>query len=368
MSETFFMFGRFLAQTQSSGLGEFLQQISGLLIGTCVAGAIWVVLMLLVMQRARERRRRERLGLEPLPGFWVTLARRARALLAPNADTTAAQNPDELPAPELDALTGGLPEPALDDLLGGDAPEPPAEPTPGPPPARPEPVRAVPAEPPVAHVVDAPQAAETAEERMSVPPVKEAPMPTDPPNSQDVVEVLRVFRDISDGTLIVEISGQRFTSLAELRTAALERRFLRVLEEMQHFSASPRLTSRPAAPPTTTETPETTEPNAPDDEDLPSLALGSMFRQMRRAAMGQAPQPNEPPPQLSIADEIEALLQEKLTALPAFHERAIHVTASPSGGVRIQVDERFYEGVDEIEEKDVRLLLQEVVSEWQQRL
>ncbi len=334
---TFWTFGRFVAQIQSSGLSEFLRQISGLLIGTCVAGALWVVLMLLVVQRAKERRRRERLGLEPLPGFWVGLARRARALLAP---TENAADEEEHTSPE------ALPQPDVDALLGPDAPELPPQPEPEPAPA------------PITNT-NAPPAA--THQNTPTPSTEEPPMPTDPVRPQDTVEVLRVFRDISDGTLIVEISGQRFTSLAELRTAALERRFLRVLEEMQRFSKPPR-----QAPPSPA--PTTPPPLSEADDELPSLALGSMFRQMRRAAMGQTPPPTEPPPQLSIADEIEALLQEKLTALPAFQKRTIHVTASPSGGVLIQVDERFYEGVDEIEEDDVRLLLESVVAEWQKRL
>ena len=362
MSGTFFMLGRFLAQTQSSGLREFLQQISGLLITTCVAGAIWVVLLLLVVQRARERRRRERLGLEPLPGFWVGVARRARALLAPAEGKGTAPSPDaeELPAPDLDALTGGLPEPELDALVGEEAPTPVV--------TEPEPAHTVPSTPPAERQTAlSEEALEPSEEIPPHPFTEEAPMPTEPPNPQDTVEVLRLFRDISDGTLIVEISGRRFTSLAELRSAALERRFLRVLEEMQRFSEPPRLVPR-AALSSADEVEGTPADGFAEDDELPSLALGSMFRQMRRAAMGQAPPPSEPPPALSIAEEIEALLQEKLTTLPAFRERTIHVTSAPAGGVLIQVDERFYEGVDEIQEEDVRLLLQEVVAEWQKRL
>jgi len=367
MSGTFFTLGRFLAQTQSSGLGEFLRQISGLLIGTCVAGTIWVVLMVLVMQRAKERRRRERLGLEPLPGFWVTLLARVRALFTSDGVKAAFPTSNTPPAPKLNALTGGLPEPDLGALLGDDTPKPAAKPIPSPPVVRPEPAHTVPTEPPAAHAVDVPETT-AAEETAPVPsPAEETPMPNEPLNPQDAVEVLRLFRDISDGTLIVEIGGQRFTSLAELRAEALERRFLRVLEEMQRFSEPPRLTPRPATP-SVEALAGTPVSDAENADEIPSLALGSMFRQMKRAAMGQKPQPLEPTPELSIADDIEALLQAKLATLPAFHERAIHVTPAPSGGVRIQVDERFYEGVGEIEDEDVRLLLQAIVSEWQQRL
>jgi hypothetical protein len=188
---------------------------------------------------------------------------------------------------------------------------------------------------------------------------------------RDSVEVLRVWRDLSDGMLIVEIDGKQFRSLNDLRSAELERRFLNVVRDLNALSTpgyradlppsaiDPAPQNAPAAPP-----PAAKEAGA--DAMSPSLSPGSMFRQMRRVAMGQKPEPVEIKPTLSIAEQIEELLQARLAELPAHLDRAIHVRPSLHGGVQIEVDGRYYEGIGEVEDDEVRNLLIDIVREWEQ--
>jgi hypothetical protein len=68
---------------------------------------------------------------------------------------------------------------------------------------------------------------------------------------------------------------------------------------------------------------------------------------------------------LSIPDQIEALLQKRLVDHPEFAEREIHVRPSPHGGVRIEVDGEFFDGVGEVADDQVRALIQDVVREWE---
>ncbi len=91
-----------------------------------------------------------------------------------------------------------------------------------------------------------------------------------------------------------------------------------------------------------------------------------MLRQMRRVAMGQTPEPIEARPVLSIAEQIEALLQERLVDHPDFSQRAIHVSPSLHGGVKIEVDGKSYEGVGDVEDEAVRNFLIDIVREWEQ--
>ncbi len=92
---------------------------------------------------------------------------------------------------------------------------------------------------------------------------------------------------------------------------------------------------------------------------------GTMFRQMGRAAMGQSPQAADEKPSLTIADQIEALLQARLVNLPSYSRRTIHVRPSVSGGVKIEVDGQYYDGVGDVTDPDVRELLMDVVREWE---
>jgi hypothetical protein len=90
-----------------------------------------------------------------------------------------------------------------------------------------------------------------------------------------------------------------------------------------------------------------------------------MFRQMTRVAMGQNPTTPEASAPLTIADQIEDLLQARLADLPSFQGRTIHVRPSIEGGVRIEIDDKFYDGIGDVDDPAVRELLGDVVREWE---
>jgi hypothetical protein len=76
----------------------------------------------------------------------------------------------------------------------------------------------------------------------------------------------------------------------------------------------------------------------------------------------------EPPAgMISVADEIEELLQYRLALNPDLARRSIHVRPSFGGGVRIVVDDTSYESVEEVPEPDVREFIQATIREWNAR-
>jgi len=334
----------------SSGTMDFLSQISSLLIVTCAAGIIWVVLMAFVMSRARERKRRAQQGLPPLPGAHTVAYQKMKTWLNPppqsappfSPPTAAPASPP--PAPDLSLLMGDLPpaQPPLGEMFPEPVPDEASY-------ASATPSRQEHAIPMIDSV--------PIEESMSVPSVDEP---------QDAVELLRVWRDLADGGLIMEIGGRRFRSVRELRSADLERRFQSVVRDLVAL-AQVQPTREESKPPATTAPGRATIQPAPETEAPPSLSPGSMFRQMTRAAMGQAPTPREEKPLLSIADQIEDLLQARLVDLPEFRQRVIHVRPSMQGGVRIEVDGEFYDGVGDVQDPAVRDLLMDVVREWESK-
>lgn len=340
--------------SDSSGISDFISQVGGLLGLTCVAGIIWLIMLGLIMQRANERRRREKEGLPPLPGFHVVVwqrikqalgseppaprpepdysSRLAKASTPKKGTPTKATLPPGLSAPDLSLLTSDL-----------SVPEPVRQ---RPQPVAPEPVQVFPVEEPI----PAPEP----DPVNYAPP--EALVPAEEP--RDSVELLRVWRDLSTGSLVVEIGGQRFTSLDHLRSVDLERRFVNVVHELDGLArptsaATPRVTISPAAD--------------KDETAPPSMRPGAMFRQMTRAAMGQNPATPDMNTPLTIADQIEELLQARLVDLPSFRGRTIHVRPSLEGGVRIEIDGQFYDGIGAVEDPDVRALLGEVVREWESK-
>lgn len=324
MAPTLMLWRLFPAQAESSNVTDFFGQISGLVGLTCIAGIIWIALTAFVLQRAAERRRRAAQGLAPLPSLYASLWQTVRGQRAADRSVAARLEPSPLPrpatpAPDLALLTGDLPAAPLPRAWAESAPEP-----------------------------DAPPAAPA--EFLPGSPLEGAAAPSGdaPTGPADAIELLRVWRDLSTGELIMEVDGRRFRSVDELRSADLERRFIGAVRDL---SALARPSLGPVA------APPADQPAAP--------RAGSSLRQIGRVALGQAPV--EPPAAgpRSIADQIEDLLQERLASLPAFRGRVIHVRPSAQGGVQIVVDDRQYEGVGEVDDPGVRALLEEVVREWE---
>jgi hypothetical protein len=365
----------FLAQSGSGGSSNFQGELLRLLAVLCVLTVLWLGVMFLLYRRTTERRRREREGLPPLPGMFATLPQ----WLSGTSRPAVASDPSAAPMPDLDMLTADLPQPGLAAMMGDDPPSAPLDladefELPPAPAYDDQPVYAE--EAPAATI-----ALDAAFDEESIP-VQPGDMEDsdDMPAPPDSIELLRVWRDLSDGSLIIEIGGQRFTSVSELQGAKLDRRFMNVVRDLTAMlraaaSAPPPASPQPAAqPPQPAPAEATGKPDKPAkksapplaDGELPSMAPGTMFKQMGRVAMGHKPDPIEEAPVLSIPDQIEQVLQKHLADLPEYAERSIHVRPSPfGGGVRIEVDGQFFEGVGDVADDEVRALIQDAVREWE---
>jgi hypothetical protein len=354
----------FLAQSDGSS-SDFQSQLIRILAVMCAIFFLFIADLYLIYHRSTERRRREREGLEPLPDLHVSLYEWFQRVTGTGQPPTAAPRAASPAAamPDLGMLTGDLPEPDLPDF-----------PIEAAQPAAPRELAG-----PAAQADDwfqLPDMGNVAEHIIVAEPGSPVAQPVsmedsdEMPAPPDSIELLRVWRDVSDGSLIIEIAGQRFTSLADLRAANLDRRLMNVVRDLTTM-----LRAMPPAPPTAAPPsplpapPQAAAPNdkpaPPDDEGMPSLAPGALFKQMGRVARGYRPESVEETPMLSIPDQIEALLQKRLVDHPEFAEREIHVRPSPHGGVRIEVDGEFFDGVGEVADDQVRALIQDVVREWE---
>ncbi len=315
-----------LAQTESSSVTDFFGQITGLVGLTCGAGLIWIVLTAFVLQRAGERRRRAAQGLEPLPSMYTSLWRTLRgersedrsAALRLDADPFAPAPPAPVPAPDLALLTGDV-------SLQPAAPN------------------------PVSMQEDAPDELSPPIEPEKTTMAEYVPDPA-VGAALDADEVLRVWRDRATGALIVEIDGQRVPAADAARDPGLKARLSDVVQDLYALLAP-------------SQTPLASAEPLPGERTAPRSA--STLRQIGRVALGQPAADAPETGSRSIADQIEDLLQSRLQRDQGFRGRAIHVRPSLQGGVHIVVDDRRYEGIGEIDDPDVRALLEDVVREWE---
>lgn len=338
-----------------------------LLITTVFFGVLWLALMVWIGYRANERRRREREGLPPLPNFlsqaWSMLQNNLNNNKTPASSYAAATGGDfEMPLPDLNALTSGLPEPELDSLLT------PIE--------TPEVVRSVPESRQVEEVVEAVIVAPVVEAVAAVNEV--VTMGAEPRRSEhsafvpesgeipvDAVEVMRVWRDVSDGALIIQMGDKLFQTVPEMRDRGMAKRFINLVKDLARMAQAGAQASGLELP-NFEATSAVISPQGAWANKRPALEkpVSLPVSKVEALLTGAAPDLSGA---AGIAEQIEELLQFRLGQTPIFQQRSIHVRPNFDGSLRIQVDGRFYEHVDEVVDVDVREFLQGVIREWEAR-
>lgn len=218
-------------------------------------------------------------------------------------------------------------------------------------------------------------------------------------NLASAKEVLTVLRDQRDGRLIVQFGDFAYRSLSE--TPEAKREFTRIMKELSSVILAPDDGSVPPLVQATSETPAATASTSAEKSAVPAAEQTPAKPDMTKTRQFAAPPPIAPdgsmpgdlpsyrfddnpariqtrsfrapkiefdaPPELDIPTAIETYLQYKLQFVPEFRERRIHVLPSITGGVRITVDDKAYDFVDDVEDEDVRAFLKDTIAEWQSR-
>ncbi|MFW5708928.1 MAG: hypothetical protein ACOCX5_01785 [Chloroflexota bacterium] len=179
-------------------------------------------------------------------------------------------------------------------------------------------------------------------------------------------ELLTVMRDPRDGRLVVLVGDTAYRSLVD--APEVKEQFVKIMRELSD------VVMKPDDNPPETDTVQTPPPrtaSAPPPPvsrdgampgDLPSYKLEDSLKPTRHGRYESTPLPS-----VNIAEAIEAYLQHKLKYTPEFNDRVIHVLTAPGGGVRIQVDDTYYEAVSDVEDEEIRAFLSETIAEWQSR-
>jgi hypothetical protein len=190
-------------------------------------------------------------------------------------------------------------------------------------------------------------------------------------SSESVVEVMRIYRDLADGSLIIDIGGRRYHHIGEIGDPEIARRLAGNIQALAAMvGTSPgggALPAVPAGPPAAPQQPATLpgplptairSRSAPEEPPIP----------VRRGIFGQRKDkpPPEPEPK-SMIEQIEELLQFRLAMTPALARRAIHIRENEAGVVFVEVDGSSYEGVTEVPDEAVRSFIQATIQEWEAR-
>jgi hypothetical protein len=182
--------------------------------------------------------------------------------------------------------------------------------------------------------------------------------------------LMRLWQD-GDGFLVVELDGQRYRRLFDIRDGEVGRRVMAIINRLVAFSKGQesRATSEPV--------PDSRAP----------VQTEATVRSQSRVYLEQLQQPEveskkplitaDPVPfrrrsdaqnlhiTLNLAKEIDELVQIRIRALPEFSQRYIHVVNAVDGGLGFQVDGVRYGEIDAIPDPQVQTLIRTAISDWE---
>lgn len=182
--------------------------------------------------------------------------------------------------------------------------------------------------------------------------------------------LMQLWQD-RDGFLVVELDGQRYRRLFDIRDGEVGRRVMDIINRLVAFSRGQesRVTSAPAP-----------DSRAPAQTEVAIRSRSQAYLEQLQQSEVKTKKPlitADPVPfrrrseaknlhiTLNLAEEIDELVQIRIKALPEFSQRYIHVVNAVDGGLGFQVDDVRYSEIDAIPDPQVQALIRTAISDWE---
>lgn len=191
---------------------------------------------------------------------------------------------------------------------------------------------------------------------------------------QNAVVVMRVLRMPPMGKLVVEVNKNRYEKWADIADDNVKRLLLAAIGELIVFADGYENLveagfAPPLMPPVESQRPlaeQQAEFLASLEAQNASLKSGSTRSSNFAALAGMQPgKQATPPPQLTVVEQIDAILQRYIVANPELVDQDIHLRQDGSGGLRIVVDGRSYQSPKDIEDPKIQSLIKRALQDWE---
>ena len=191
----------------------------------------------------------------------------------------------------------------------------------------------------------------------------------------DHFELLSVSRNKANEPVIF-VQGQPHRHLWEIKDLQTSRETIQAIKAVLDFAnIDPDKTSKASAARPANVQPEPSRPmpvKAPaavqnpkasgaEQPNIEAEDVGPPSKE-RLSMLNRPGQMLEP---LQFVEDIERRFQEKIANRPDLLERRIHVTVAPSGGIRIYMDQHYFDAVGDITDPEIKALIQEAIHEWE---
>lgn len=193
------------------------------------------------------------------------------------------------------------------------------------------------------------------------------------------LDVFKVVRVPPMGKLVVESRMKRFDKLSQVTDSSLRQQILAAIGELVVFvDGYDTLVQAGLAPPPSGAG-QSGAPYASSVEERQRAFLDQMEIQ-RNEAILQAQQDrisgkDDAPADaaslaridsgLTLAEQIDLILQKYLADDPALVGRIVHLENAPEGGLRIRVDDKYYEQPKDLDDGRVRRAIMLALREWE---
>jgi len=198
--------------------------------------------------------------------------------------------------------------------------------------------------------------------------------PAATPARPDEVLLMQVWQDAA-GVLVVQVDGQRYRRLFDIRDGAVGRRVLDTINRLVAFSRGEEsrgapIVQPPAAPAQAPQPRVVAEEQAQailDELRQPKVAPKKSRISMDPVPLRRRSEAQTPGLTLNLADEIDQLLQIRVDTDPDLSRRYVHVTSAPDGELRFVIDNSRYNALEEVPEVDVQALIRAAITDWEAR-
>lgn len=202
-------------------------------------------------------------------------------------------------------------------------------------------------------------------QKQGAPPDEQPPSGggSSPPGGKDVI---RLWREPRGGRLIVEINGRLIPSAQDLNAEERRRVALAAADLRTWLGVFPQPASSAGVESgSAVSSAGARQANASKPEQAGQISRNP-FKVFTRAFQ-ELDKPKVAPSAVSIAAQIDEILQEKIAATP-LEGRGIRLLELPGQGMVVMIGLDKYEGVEAVPDAEIRSLLRQAVAEWEARV
>ena len=207
------------------------------------------------------------------------------------------------------------------------------------------------------------------------------------------IEMVRVLGVPPMGKLVVDANEERYATLADVTNPKVRQRLLAAIGELVDFCGGYKVLEDAGV------VPQLLPPPVPKQAGEPELSLSeqqeAFLAQLEQQVAAEKNKPvkkggmlssgastknaqplveitetgevkpaSTAPKQLSIAEQIDLILQKHIATTPEMKNRGIRLEQSPTGGLQILADGKQYEKPADIEDVAVQGIIKTAVKEW----